>query len=168
MNVPLDGDRASSLDPRSVVASRLTGGIILACVAFPTLLGVGIIALTAPWHTGEKIGLFVVWVGLTGLWAVSAHFLPELRYRATRYQVDERGLTIRRGILWQSVTSVPKSRVQHTDVLQGPLQRQFELATLVIHTAGTQDAAVSLSGLAHRTALPIRDFLIGGGDDEGV
>ena len=101
-------------------------------------------------------------------WAIAAFFLPALRYRATWYRVDERGLTIRRGIVWRSVTSVPKSRIQHTDVVQGPLQRQFDLATLIIHTAGTQDASVSLSGLAHRTALPIRDFLIGGGHDEGV
>ena len=163
-----DGDRSSRLDPRSVVAARVAGGIALACVALPTLLGVGVIALTAPWNAGLKIGLFVVWVGLIGLWTVAAFFLRELRYRTTGYRVDERGLTIRRGIFWRSVTSVPKSRIQHTDVLQGPLQRQFELATLVIHTAGTQDASVSLSGLAHRTALPIRDLLIGGGHGEGV
>jgi membrane protein YdbS with pleckstrin-like domain len=158
-------DRSSKLDPRSVVAARLTGGIVLVCVALPTLVGVGLTSLFSPWNTGQKIGLFVAWVGLIGLWAVTAFFVPALRYRATRYRVDDRGLTIRRGILWRTVTSVPKSRVQHTDVLQGPLQRQFELATLVIHTAGTQDASVSLSGLAHHTALPIRDFLIGGGHD---
>ena len=165
MDHPQDDDRSSRLDPRSVVAARLTGGIVLVCVALPTLVGVGVTALVSPWNAGQKIGLFVAWIGLTGLWAVTAFFLPALRYRTTRYQVDERGLTIRRGILWRSVTSVPKSRVQHTDVLQGPVQRQFELATLVIHTAGTQDASVSLSGLAHQAAIPIRDFLIGGGQD---
>ena len=163
-----DGEQSSRLDPRSVVASRLAGGIVLAAVAFPSLMVVAATALTSPWPTGQKIGLLIAWLGFMGLWAVTAYQLPELRYRVTRYQLDERGLTIWRGILWRSVTSVPKSRVQHTDVLQGPLQRQFELATLVVHTAGTQDASVSLSGLAHRTALPIRDVLIGGGDDESV
>ena len=158
----------SRLDPRSVVAARVTGAIVLAGFALPSLLGVVVTTLTAAWPAGQRVGLLVAWVGVTGLCAVTVYFLPELRFRTTRYRVDERGLTICRGILWRSVTSVPKSRVQHTDVLQGPLQRQFELATLVVHTAGTQDAFVALSGLAHRTAVPIRDFLIGRGHDEGV
>ena len=69
---------------------------------------------------------------------------------------------------WRSEISVPKSRVQHTDVSQGPLQRRFGLATLVLHTAGTQHAAVSLSGLSHEAALQIRDYLIEGGPDDAA
>ena len=71
------------------------------------------------------------------------------------------------GIFWRSETFVPRTRVQHTDVVQGPLQRLFELATLIVHTAGTQDASVGLGGLSYETALPIRDFLIGGDEEEG-
>ena len=83
-----------------------------------------------------------------------------MRYRYIRYRTDENGFTIRRGVLWRGVTSIPKARVQHTDVVQGPIQRRFGLARLVIHTAGTQDASVSLSGLSYEKALLIRDFLI--------
>ena len=161
MQQALDDERSSRLDPRSVIAGRIAGGIVLSCVAFPTLITVGIVALTTPWDAMRKVGLGVAWLGLIGLWAVCAFSLPELRYRVTRYRVDERGLIIRRGIFWRSITSVPKSRIQHTDVVQGPLQRQFQLATLIVHTAGTQDASVSLDGLAHQTATLIRDLLIG-------
>jgi len=38
----------------------------------------------------------------------------------------------------------------------------------VIYTAGTHNAAVSLSGLSHETALAIRDHLIVGGQDDAV
>ncbi len=63
---------------------------------------------------------------------------------------------------------MPKSRVQHTDVSRGPIERGLGLATLIIHTAGTEQAAVSLSGLPHADAYRIRDFLIEGGEDDAV
>ena len=65
-----------------------------------------------------------------------------------------------RGVVWRAETSIPKARVQHIDVVQGPIHGRFGLAELVIHTAGTQDASVSLGGLPHGRALGIRDFLI--------
>ncbi len=157
----------SHLDRRSIVAARIAGAIGLAIVAFPTLVGVGVIVLIASWHPGQKLGLLTLWIGVMGLLTVTVIMWPALRFRHTRYRVDENALTISRGVIWRSVTSVPTSRIQHTDVLQGPLQRQFGLATLIVHTAGTQDAAVSLSGLAHRDALPLRDSLIAERDEDG-
>ena len=165
-DAPTDVDPNLPLDPRSVVAARITGAIALAIVAFPTLVGVGLTALIASWHIGQKLGLLTLWIGVMGVLAVTVVTWPALRFRYTRYRVDENALTIARGVIWRSVTSVPTSRIQHTDVLQGPLQRQFGLATLIVHTAGTQDAAVSLSGLAHRDALPLRDSLIAERDED--
>ena len=62
--------------------------------------------------------------------------------------------------MWRAVTNVPRSRVQHTDVSQGPLERSHGLGTLVIHTAGTEHAVVGLSGLDYGTALALRDHLL--------
>ena len=58
------------------------------------------------------------------------------------------------------MTNVPRSRVQHTDVAQGPLERRYGLGTLVIYTAGTEHAKVALPGLAYADALRIRDQLL--------
>ena len=55
---------------------------------------------------------------------------------------------------------MPRSRVQHTDVEQGPLQRKYGVATLIVHTAGMEEAKVRLEGLTRGTALRIRDYLI--------
>ena len=149
--------------------ARLTGGILTTAVALPALGAVVVAAVTAPWGNGLKLGLLAGWAVLTIAAAVLSSVWPDARYRRTRYRVDQDGLTIRRGIFWRSETFVPRSRIQHTDVLQGPLQRQFELATLIVHTAGTQDASVPLSGLSYQVALPIRDLLIGAeGDHVGV
>ncbi len=68
--------------------------------------------------------------------------------------------------LASSVVTVPRSRVQHTDVSQGPIERTYDLATLIIYTAGTHYASISLGGLSHETALFIRDHLIAGGEKD--
>lgn len=93
---------------------------------------------------------------------------PELQHRHTSYRVDERGIEIRQGVLWRRAVGVPRSRVQHTDVSQGPLERGFGLGTLQIYTAGTEHARVSLPGLDHATALVVRDHLIAGGHGDAV
>jgi len=58
------------------------------------------------------------------------------------------------------VITVPHARVQHIDVLQGPLERRFDLANIVIYTAGTTHSAVRLSGLAHPVAIELRERLV--------
>jgi hypothetical protein len=77
-------------------------------------------------------------------------------------------LEIRRGVWWRSVVTVPLSRVQHTDVNQGPLQRRFDLSTLVVHTAGTQHATVKLEGLGKEVAESVRDELLKQRGDDAV
>ena len=116
---------------------------------------------------GGVLGV-VLLAAATAFWAFVATWWPKVRYRHTRYRTDENGFTIKRGVLWRGVTSIPKARVQHTDVVQGLIQRRYGLGKLIIHTAGTQDASVSLSGLPHDKALTIRDFLIEGGEHNGV
>ena len=54
---------------------------------------------------------------------------------------------------------MPASRVQHLDLRHGPLERRWNLATLVIHTAGSKMSAVSISGLDADDAERLRDHL---------
>ena len=83
-------------------------------------------------------------------------------------QVDAQGIEIRRGVFWRTIISIPRSRVQHTDVSQGPLERTHELGTLVVYTAGTDHARVDLSGLAHARALRIREHLLPKGEADAI
>jgi membrane protein YdbS with pleckstrin-like domain len=85
---------------------------------------------------------------------------PAIWYRYASCRVEEQGIEIRRGVVWRTVVNVPRSRVQHTDVSQGPLERRYGLTTLVIHTAGTDHAMVSLGGLDPAAAIAIRDRLL--------
>ena len=159
----LDGQE-HKLDPRSITAARVTGGIwlavlaagLLVCILFQLFTGAGAFWIMMSLGAG---GSFLVLIALLS-W-----FWPPLRYRYASYRVNDRGFFMKEGVVWRSVVTVPRSRVQHTDVAQGPLQRVFGIATLIVYTAGTEHAFVSLRGLAPETANAIRDFLIDAGSD---
>jgi hypothetical protein len=87
--------------------------------------------------------------------------LPTRRYRAWAWRMDEDELRIASGVMIRSDTIVPFGRVQHIDVLRGPLQRTYGLASMVLHTAGTRSAAVLLPGLEAEEAERMRDHIRG-------
>jgi membrane protein YdbS with pleckstrin-like domain len=148
------------LDPRVIPLHQAFGWIAAAIVA-----GGSLVALLIVWAANRfaplvLLGLTPFWVIVNGAVAWHFHRWPSIDYRHTSYRVDEQGIEIRRGVYWRVVINVPRSRVQHTDVSQGPLERRFGLGTLVIYTAGTDHAKVDLAGLDHAVALRIREHLL--------
>jgi len=148
------------LDPRYVDASRLGWWIFIAVVG-PAGSGAWVWAWVGAKVPGWTLPVLLV-AGLLVIalliWLASRE--PRWVFRNTSYRVSELGIQIRKGIFWKQVIDVPRSRIQHTDVMQGPLGRRFGIAKLTIHTAGTQHASVELDGLAREVALEIRDYLI--------
>ena len=106
-------------------------------------------------ETPVPAGLASGVVALLGLAAVA--WLPRRRWRAWGYREGDEELDIRQGRLFRVRTLVPFARVQHIDVAEGPVERAFGLATLVLHTAGTRAAAVALPGLTRAEADEMRD-----------
>ena len=92
--------------------------------------------------------------------AAGGAWLGRARWRRTRWRLDERGFYVRRGWLWRSEVLIPRSRVQHLDLERGPLERHFGLASIVVHTAGSQTPALRQSGFAEADAIGLRDALI--------
>jgi len=160
--------RERSLDPRALSAARLSGGIAAAVVGAGSVIGLTLALFTARPPGLAVALLFGGWLLLNGFFIGSGLFWPAVRHRHTSYRVDARGIRIRRGVIWRSEITVPRSRIQHTDISRGPIERSFGLATLILHTAGTEHAAVSLGGLAVEVASDIRNFLIEGGEDDAV
>jgi uncharacterized protein len=85
--------------------------------------------------------------------------LPARTYRRLRYRLTGRLLQVMRGWLFHTDTIVPLVRVQHLDVVRGPLDKMFATATLVVHTAGTHNSIVTLPGLAPERAAEMRDII---------
>ena len=151
------------LDPRSVTAGRLGGWTVTLVLA--TVIGSSVLATLI--GTGAPL---VSWLGtaliatlLFGSLAAASHFGPKLRFDTTWVSLDADGLEYEHGWKWRHQISVPRSRIQHTDVTQGPYERRFGLATLVVYTAGTEHASISIEGLSHQTALTLRDALLSRG-----
>lgn len=157
------------LDPRAVVVERIANwlvvGPILAGLWTAILLVVSLVDALPGW--GAALLLLGGSVAVVVL-SLVAHRRPVIAHRHTAYKVDGRGIEIRRGILWRKMIHVPRSRVQHTDVSQGPLERRYDLATLILYTAGTSYARVDLHGLDHATALRIRDHFVSSEGDDAV
>lgn len=148
------------LDPRVMMLDRIVGGIVTAAVSLSQLVALAAIFFVADLPGWALALLVLFWIAFTLALAWSSYRWPEIEHRHRSYKVDERGIEIRKGVLWRRAIQVPRSRVQHTDVSQGPIERGFGLGTLVIYTAGTAHARVDLPGLAHATALQIRDYLL--------
>jgi uncharacterized protein len=151
------------LDPRSVTAGRLGGWtftlILLVVVGgsvLATLIGTG--APLISW-----IGTGLIATVLFGSLAAASQFGPKVRYETSWVRLDDDGLEYEHGWIWRHQISVPRSRIQHTDVTQGPYERRFGLATLVVYTAGTEHASIAIEGLGHETALALRDALLSRG-----
>lgn len=147
-------------DWNMVRAERVSGWIFFVVVS---VAAVAILASITIFNWPPGIGLASLWVGLLVIlaflvWLV--HFLPAVQYRNLSYRLGPLGLEIQRGIFWKRRITVPVSRVQHTDIAQGPLQRKFGIGKVTIYTAGTQNASVELDGLEFATANQLRDSLI--------
>ena len=104
-------------------------------------------------------GMVLVPVAL--LAALQVLVLPHRIYRRWGYDMGDEQLRVLRGFLWRTDTIVPFNRIQHIDVAQGPLQRLFDLSTLIVHTAGTHNSIVTLPGLATADAEAMRETIKG-------
>jgi membrane protein YdbS with pleckstrin-like domain len=157
------------LDARVIALQRITGGLFALAVSLASLIAIGINMLA--WDDAPVWAWVVrpaLWLLIVVLLALLAWRWPPIDYRHTSYRVDDQGIEIRRGVHWRVVINVPRSRVQHIDVSQGPLERRYGLGTLVIYTAGSDHAKVELAGLDHGRALMLRDFLLPTGSADAV
>ncbi len=155
------------LDRRYIIVEILSGSVLTGVASVAGLVAIAITAFAV----NERwiwlliiagVALFLVW-----LWSMTL-FWPRLEHRHASWKLDELGLEVRKGVLWRHRITVPRARVQHVDVSQGPLQRNFGLAELTIYTAGTQNSSVKLNGLAHSVATDVRNELISKQDPADV
>jgi membrane protein YdbS with pleckstrin-like domain len=98
-------------------------------------------------------------------------FLPDifayvgihLRYDTTWYVLTDRSLRIRRGIMTIHETTISFENVQNVEVRQGPLQRYFGIADVLVTTAG--GGVVSHGKGAQTSSLGAHVGLLQGLDD---
>ncbi|WP_276300947.1 PH domain-containing protein [Halorussus lipolyticus] len=102
-----------------------------------------------------------LWVGLAvaGLALVLGVVFAVLRYRIWRFEVRDDDLYLERGVLTRVNTVVPFVRVQHVDTQRGPVERALGLASVVVYTAGSRGADVTIPGLTPERADDLQEQL---------
>lgn len=98
------------------------------------------------------LGLIAFWL----LLFVCSWWYNRSWYQRYSYSLQASEMLIARGVFWRQLIGIPHNRVQHVDVINGPLERKFKLSKLIIHTAGTRDASVVLHGLSIDQANQLR------------
>ena len=153
-------NQAQKLDLAFVKVERLASLIFVAIVS-PVLLLIWVLIgffVREAFDTPQWLGL-LAWFVLTLLGVFSSFYLPKRTYETTSWQLKDSGIEIQRGIWWKHQIFIPRDRIQHTDIKQGPMMRGFGIATLVINTGGTHEPSIPLAGILMETAQSIRDQL---------
>ena len=143
-----------SLDPKTPLLWRWYLGII----GFFSVLG---------WFAFDLVNLFKpggLWFGvgpltLLTLILVGGWLLPPVYYRRWRYRLSDAALWINRGVVVQVDSLVPFLRIQHMDVSQNMIERELDLARLLVYTAGVRDNVIVLPGLKRAEADRLLEVL---------
>lgn len=144
----LEEEAPSRPDRRVVTVWRI--GALLFATPFAFAAVVAALAL--------RVG--VVWALPPALFAYGlAVYLPAASWRAWSYRVTDTDVRISRGVWWRTASVVLHSRIQHVDTRQEPIDRAFGLAKVVIFTAGSVGARITIPGLAAAEAEALRDRL---------
>lgn len=91
------------------------------------------------------------------------------KFRTLRYEMDDRGITARWGVLFRRETSLDYKRIQDIHLASNMIERWFGLGRVQLQTAaGSAKAELTIEGL--QDYEQVRDFLytrmLGAGDDE--
>jgi membrane protein YdbS with pleckstrin-like domain len=124
-------------------------------VTTAAVLGV-LAALIDRFALGE--GLWVA-LAVAGVALALGVVFAVLRYRIWRFEVREDDLYLERGVLTRVNTVVPFVRVQHVDTQRGPVERALGLSSVVVYTAGSRGADVTIPGLTPERAEALQEQL---------
>jgi len=125
----------------------------------------GILAAAVPLAAFILTTVFPVFltVVLSACWVVFAALLitwPGISLPKRGYVLRDKDILFRKGVIWRSVTAIPFNRIQHVETSSTPFDRQFDLATLQLFTAGGSGGDLKIDGLSTAVAEQLRVFIL--------
>lgn len=151
--------KTQAVDPATITVWRWHASATALFIVFAS----GVVSFVEGRYLWPMAPVLLALIGFSLSW-----FWPAAAYRHLRFGVDETGIVIQHGVFFRSHVALPRVRIQHTDVSQGPLQRRFGVGTLKFYTAGSRHTKIELPGLTHADAVELRDALLAEGKDSGV
>lgn len=178
MCVPRDAPHLPAMEHEEIDSRKPAAGFLRylkfewsIAMAFLFMLAAGgtlaILILATNEHVGFLILAVPLWLMFFGL-ALVGYLAIYLRYDTTWYVFSDRSMRLRRGVWLIRESTITYENIQNVKVSQGPLQRFFGIANVVVETAGgggaTQEGAQGMhAGLIEGVsdAADIRDSIMG-------
>ena len=118
--------------------------IALAFVIVAVLLVAEVLIPAGKAAATERLALAVVAIALLMWWLA----YPLLRWRTTMYELTNRRMRLRDGIIARNGRDIPLSRITDVSFRKGPLDRLLGCGTLVVESAGEHGELV-LTAIPH-------------------
>lgn len=104
-----------------------------------------------------------IWIAMIGSgWLLTTcfyFFAQQKAFSSKAYALRDKDLLYRSGWIVQKIRTCPFNRIQHSSVNTGFFERKYGLATLVLFTAGTDDADLSIPGLKEADAYAMKEWI---------
>ena len=91
--------------------------------------------------------------------AIIGTFLAVQGAKVKAYALRQHDILFRTGYIWFKEIAVPFNRIQHSEVVQGPIDRMFKLSTLKLYTAGGSQSDLKIPGLNPEKANRLKEFV---------
>lgn len=122
----------------------LVGPIALTLVVVAALLAGEIFIPGNKWATVERLALAVVAAALLAWWLA----YPVLVWRTTVYELTNRRMRLRDGIITRNGRDIPLSRITDVSFRKGLLDRLLGCGTLIVESAG-EHGTLTLTEIPH-------------------
>jgi len=104
--------------------------------------------------------LRILLLSLFLLFVIYSLLMSYYNYKLRGYALRENDIIYKKGVFVQSLTTIPFNRVQHCEISQGPIDRLFDLNSLLIYTAGGQGSDMKIVGLEAKEASQLKAYIV--------
>ena len=150
--------RAEDVPFIPVERSYLTVIRIEWAISSAILLIIGIVLIFSIQSLQHPLWILIIgggWLLIT----ISYFFFQARSFARKAYSLRDKDIIYRSGWIVQSISTCPFNRIQHSSVNTGFFERKYGLATLILYTAGANDADLQIPGLKEADAYGIKEWI---------
>lgn len=168
-NLPIDFDsipKAEEIDFLPIEKKYLGVNLFTTSIIYLifSLMCVGIIyAINSRDKINSEVFQYVI-IALLSIYIIVV-LLILFGFKWKGYIMREKDIIYRTGLIFRKRVHIPFNRVQHCEVAQDLIERNFNLAKLKIYTAGGSRSDLSIPGLLHDDALKMKQFILKKAED---
>ncbi|WP_410220099.1 PH domain-containing protein [Pedobacter sp.] len=132
--------------------------IVINILIFLFFIGLGISILIIS-DEDIKAYLYLILSGYIFL-ALMLFIIFRVSFNKRGFALRDKDVIYKDGVIAETTTIVPLSRIQHVELNEGIFSRMFRLGTIEIYTAAGSEGKISLAGIEIELAKNIKEALV--------